>query len=249
MEQYFVKETIGQDKFVIDDIESYKHIVKVLRHKVGDVVYLVDNTESFFAATIVAVDNDNSNLTVKVKKDDRPTTELPIGVTIACSLSKKDKVEWITQKATELGAKKIIFFNSKYSIMHWKSNVVEKKLVRLQEIAKNAAQQSKRRVIPEVVYLDKLDKLVDMKEDTNLIAYEESAKQGEISLLAQTLQKEPKSIMCTFGPEGGFAPDEVDFLNQQRFLAVGLGPRIMRAETAPMYFLSVLSYKYELTVK
>ena len=249
MEQYFVKETIGQDKFVIDDIESYKHIVKVLRHKVGDVVYLVDNTESLFAATIVAVDNDNSNLTVKVKKDDRPTTELPIGVTIACSLSKKDKVEWITQKATELGAKKIIFFNSKYSIMHWKSNVVEKKLVRLQEIAKNAAQQSKRRVIPEVVYLDKLDKLVDMKEDTNLIAYEESAKQGEISLLAQTLQKEPKSIMCTFGPEGGFAPDEVDFLNQQGFLSVGLGPRIMRAETAPMYFLSVLSYKYELTVK
>lgn len=249
MEQYFVKETIGQDKFVIDDIESYKHIVKVLRHKVGDVVYLVDNTESLFAATIVAVDNDNSNLTVKVKKDDRPTTELPIGVTIACSLSKKDKVEWITQKATELGAKKIIFFNSKYSIMHWKSNVVEKKLVRLQEIAKNAAQQSKRRVIPEVVYLNKLDKLVDMKEDTNLIAYEESAKQGEISLLAQTLQKEPKSIMCTFGPEGGFAPDEVDFLNQQGFLSVGLGPRIMRAETAPMYFLSVLSYKYELTVK
>ncbi|GEO46295.1 RsmE family RNA methyltransferase [Companilactobacillus kimchii] len=249
MEQYFVKETIGQDKFVIDDIESYKHIVKVLRHKVGDVVYLVDNTESLFAATIVAVDNDNSNLTVKVKKDDRPTTELPIGVTIACSLSKKDKVEWITQKATELGSKKIIFFNSKYSIMHWKSNVVEKKLVRLQEIAKNAAQQSKRRVIPEVVYLDKLDKLVDMKEDTNLIAYEESAKQGEISLLAQTLQKEPKSIMCTFGPEGGFASDEVDFLNQQGFLSVGLGPRIMRAETAPMYFLSVLSYKYELTVK
>ena len=133
--------------------------------------------------------------------------------------------------------------------MHWKHNVVEKKLIRLQEIAKNAAQQSKRRIIPEVVYLDKLTELVDMKEETNLIAYEESAKQGEISLLAQTLQKEPRSIMCTFGPEGGFAPDEVDFLNQQGFLSVGLGPRIMRAETAPMYFLSVLSYKYELTVK
>ena len=249
MEQYFVKETIEQDKFVIDDLESYKHIVKVLRHKVGDVVYLVDSTESLFKATITAIDNDNSNLTVAVEKDNRSTTELPIGVTIACSLSKKDKVEWITQKATELGAKKIIFFNSKYSIMHWKNNVVEKKLIRLQEIAKNAAQQSKRRIIPEVIYLDKLSKLVDIKEETNLIAYEESAKQGEISLLAQTLQKEPKSVMCTFGPEGGFAPDEVDFLNQQGFLSVGLGPRIMRAETAPMYFLSVLSYKYELTVK
>ncbi|WP_227005215.1 16S rRNA (uracil(1498)-N(3))-methyltransferase [Companilactobacillus paralimentarius] len=68
MEQYFVKETIGQNKFVIDDIESYKHIVKVLRHKVGDVVYLVDDTESLFVATIEEIDNDNSNLTVTVKK-------------------------------------------------------------------------------------------------------------------------------------------------------------------------------------
>jgi RNA methyltransferase, RsmE family len=107
MEQYFVKETIEQDKFVIDDLESYKHIVKVLRHKVGDVVYLVDSTESLFKATITAIDNDNSNLTVAVEKDSRSTTELPIGVTIACSLSKKDKVEWITQKATELGAKRL----------------------------------------------------------------------------------------------------------------------------------------------
>ena len=91
--------------------------------------------------------------------------------------------------------------------------------------------------------------LVDYKKETNLVAYEESAKQGEISLLAQTLTQNPKSTLCAFGPEGGFAPDEIDYLNQNDFLSVGLGPRIMRAETAPMYFLSVLSYKYELTVK
>ncbi|AUI71284.1 16S rRNA (uracil(1498)-N(3))-methyltransferase [Companilactobacillus alimentarius] len=249
MEQYFVKKVIDQSKFVIDDLESYKHIVKVLRHKVGDTIYLVDSTQTLFVAKISEIDNDASNLTVVVDKDERTTTEMPLGVTIACSLSKKDKVEWITQKATELGAKKIIFFDSKYSIMHWKKNVVEKKLMRLQEIAKNAAQQSKRRLIPDVIYLDKLDKLIEEKEATNLVAYEESAKQGEISQLAQAIQEEPTSIMCTFGPEGGFAFDEVEFLNQNGFLSVGLGPRIMRAETAPMYFLSVLSYKYELTVK
>jgi len=249
MEQYFVKETIDNNIFKITDSETFKHVAKVLRHKTGDVIYLVDPTESLFAATIKNIDIDDNFIETAVEKMTTPSTEMPIDVTVACSLSKKDKIEWITQKSTELGAKKIIFFDSKYSIMNWKKNVVEKKLSRLQEIAKNAAQQSKRRIIPEVIYVDNLKDLIKYQAEASLVAYEESAKQGEISLLGQTLNRQPKSVICAFGPEGGFAPDEIDFLNQADFLSVGLGPRIMRAETAPMYFLSVLSYKYELTVK
>jgi len=249
MEQYFVNEKIDNKSFEITDPETYKHIAKVMRHKNGDVIYLVDNNEKLFSAQITQINQEDNVITTSVEESQLPTTEMPADVMIACSLSKKDKVEWITQKATELGAKKIIFFNSKYSIMNWKKNVVEKKLTRLQEIAKNAAQQSKRRIIPEVIYLDKIQKLIQYKVESNMVAYEESAKQGEISLLAKTLNNDPKSLICVFGPEGGIAPDEIDFLNDNGFLSVGLGPRIMRAETAPMYFLSVLSYKYELTVK
>ena len=249
MEQYFVKQEITTNNLIIDDQEIFRHAIKVLRHKNGDVIYLVDPTEKLFKATITNVAIEEKQFQVDLELLDWASTELPIDVTIACSLSKKDKIEWITQKSTELGAKTIIFFSSKYSIMNWKKNVIEKKVARLQEIAKNAAQQSKRRVIPEVIYLNSLKDLVDYKKETNLVAYEESAKQGEISLLAQTLTQNPKSTLCAFGPEGGFAPDEIDYLNQNDFLSVGLGPRIMRAETAPMYFLSVLSYKYELTVK
>ncbi|PMD71141.1 RsmE family RNA methyltransferase [Companilactobacillus nuruki] len=247
MEQYFVNKVIENNRFVIEDSETFKHVAKVLRHKPGDVIYLVDPEQNLFTATIERITDDK--IETSVNKLATPSTELPIDVTIACSLSKKDKIEWITQKSTELGAKKIIFFSSKYSIMTWKKNVIEKKLIRLQEIAKNAAQQSKRRIVPQVVYVNKLTDLVDHKAQSNLVAYEESAKQGEISLLAQTLNQNPNSILCAFGPEGGFAPDEINFLNKSDFLSVGLGPRIMRAETAPMYFLSVLSYKYELTVK
>lgn len=249
MEQYFVKDVISGNDYAIDDPETFKHVAKVMRHKNGDVVYLVDTNEKLYAATITKIDIDNDQILTTVELVDSPSTEMPAAVTVACSLSKKDKIEWITQKSTELGATTIIFFDSKYSIMKWKKNVVEKKLARLQEIAKNAAQQSKRRIIPEVIYVDNLQDLLKYKAEANLVAYEESAKQGEISRLAQTLDEAPKSVLCAFGPEGGFAPDEIDFLNQADFLSVGLGPRIMRAETAPMYFLSVLSYKYELTVK
>lgn len=249
MEQYFVNQTIERDSFRISDKELYKHLATVLRHKSGDVIYLVDDQNDLYQATIDQVDTENKFVQFNVKKSDKPTTELPVDVTIACSLSKKDKVEWITQKATELGAKKIVFFNSQYSIMHWKANVVEKKMLRLQEIAKNAAQQSKRRMIPEVSYLKDISELNNSTDELKLIAYEESAKEGETSILAQSLSAQPKSIICAFGPEGGFSAEEVTDLQNNEFVSIGMGPRIMRAETAPMYFLSVLSYNYELNAK
>ncbi|WP_334328632.1 RsmE family RNA methyltransferase [Companilactobacillus sp. HBUAS59699] len=249
MEQYFVNQTIQGQSLRISDKELYKHLATVLRHKSGDVIYLVDNNNDLYHSTIDKIDTDNKFIQFDVAKSDKPSTELPVDVTIACSLSKKDKIEWITQKATELGAKRIIFFNSQYSIMHWKSNVVDKKMTRLQEIAKNAAQQSKRRLIPEITYLKNISELDNATEELKLIAYEESAKEGETSILAQSLSKMPKSIICLFGPEGGFSPEEVTNLQENDFVSIGLGSRIMRAETAPMYFLSVLSYNYELNSK
>ncbi|WP_125566898.1 RsmE family RNA methyltransferase [Companilactobacillus insicii] len=249
MEQYFVSKKVEGNSLSISDKEIYKHLATVLRHKAGDVIYLVDQDNDLFQATVTQIDTNNKCIQFSIEKSNKPSTELPVDVTVACSLSKKDKIEWITQKATELGAKKIIFFDSQYSIMHWKSNVIEKKLTRLQEIAKNAAQQSKRRLIPEVVYLGDISKLNNSDVELKLIAYEESAKEGETSILAQSLSKSPKSIICAFGPEGGFSSEEVSELKNHEFVSIGLGPRIMRAETAPMYFLSVLSYKYELNSK
>ena len=81
-----------------------------------------------------------------------------------------------------------------------------------------------------------------------LIAYEDSAKQGEKSVLAEVLSKLKISsqLMVVFGPEGGLAENEVKQLIQNGFKACGLGPRILRTETAPLYLLSAVSYQLEL---
>lgn len=129
MEQYFVKQEITTNNLTIDDQEIFRHAIKVLRHKNGDVIYLVDPAKKLFKATITSVETEEKQFQVDLKLLDWKSTELPIDVTVACSLSKKDKIEWITQKSTELGAKTIIFFSSKYSIMNWKKNVVEKRLL------------------------------------------------------------------------------------------------------------------------
>ena len=84
--------------------------------------------------------------------------------------------------------------------------------------------------------------------DTVLVAYEESAKQGEKSHLAQVLSTcQPGTRLCVlFGPEGGFAPQEIEQFLQTGAKLCGLGPRILRAETAPLYLLSAVSYQMEL---
>lgn len=84
--------------------------------------------------------------------------------------------------------------------------------------------------------------------DTVLVAYEESAKQGEKSQLAQVLSTcQPGARLCVlFGPEGGFAPQEIEQFLQAGAKLCGLGPRILRAETAPLYLLSAVSYQMEL---
>ena len=82
---------------------------------------------------------------------------------------------------------------------------------------------------------------VGQTAEAKLVAYEESAKQGEHGALISAL-----SLCVVFGPEGGLAPEELSVLTGQGFIAAGLGPRILRAETAPLYLLSAVSVLTEL---
>ena len=81
-----------------------------------------------------------------------------------------------------------------------------------------------------------------------MVAWEESAKQGETSALSQHFQnlKTGDSILAIFGPEGGLTSDEVSQMNSTGVVSVGLGPRILRTETAPLYFMAAISYATEL---
>ncbi|MGJ3880776.1 RsmE family RNA methyltransferase, partial [Lactiplantibacillus argentoratensis] len=111
------------------------------------------------------------------------------------------------------------------------------------------AEQSHRTMIPSVSYATNLTQvLTHVPYDTGVVAWEESAKQGESSQLVQTLKTmtPPQRLLAIFGPEGGLAPQEVAALQAAGMTAVGLGPRIMRAETAPLYLLSSVSFWCEL---
>ena len=115
-----------------------------------------------------------------------------------------------------------------------------------EKILKEAAEQSYRNKIPELMPLAKINDLTQYISDINLVAYEESSKQGEHSQFYNALKSDYKSITIIVGPEGGFDQKEIDEMKKMGILECSLGKRILRSETAPLYMLSVIGYSREL---
>ncbi|MBC6307954.1 16S rRNA (uracil(1498)-N(3))-methyltransferase [Listeria sp. FSL L7-1582] len=247
MQRYFIDEVKDETAIITGD--NFHHIVRVMRMKLDDQVYLVTPDERTAIAGISELGDDFVRLTVLSWKSE--STELPIHITIASGLPKGDKLELITQKGTELGAKHFLSFPAKRSISKWDGKKAKKKVERLDKIALEAAEQSHRSFVPHFQHLESFQALIQSltQYDYVVVAYEESAKEGETAALASVFKqmKQGESVLAIFGPEGGFATEEIDKLEANKALKVGLGPRILRTETAPFYFLAAASYAFELS--
>ncbi|MFD1318415.1 16S rRNA (uracil(1498)-N(3))-methyltransferase [Loigolactobacillus zhaoyuanensis] len=246
MQRYFIAESVAAGEQVELTGETAHHIQRVMRAQVGDQIELVTAQHHAYRSTIESTQPDS--VRVRLGAVALPDPELPNQVIIACSIAKKDKADWIVQKGTELGASGFIFFSSQYGIAKWEPQRQAKKLARLQKIALEAARQSHRAQLPTVAIIPGITELTQVAKDHGVVAYEESAKQGETAALVATAQQmqDGQTLIAVFGPEGGLAPTEVAQLTAANFVPAGLGPRILRAETAPLYLLSALSTLWEL---
>lgn len=245
MQRYFLTENV-KDTFVLN-AETYRHLITVLRAKIGTQAEFVLPNQEVVIAKLVSLSENEATMVVDKTIDSH--VELPIYTTIICGLPKGDKAELIVQKATELGVSQIIFVQTAWSVAKWRDKI-DKKLLRLQKIATGAAEQSHRTFVPKVKFYANLREVMALNFDHKLIAYEEAAKNGEQARLAQTLQalKMNETVATVFGPEGGLSPNEVEELQKAGYNVAALGPRILRTETAPLYLLSALSYATELLV-
>lgn len=246
MQRYFI-ESLNENGLIEIGGNDFFHIVKVMRNSVESNFYCIVNGKTSIAEITEILEQ---KLIAKPIEWIAENTELPVEVTIVCGLPKGDKLDLIVQKGTELGAHYFIPYAAKRSVVKWDDKKTDKKIERLNKIAKEAAEQSHRTIIPTVLDVKNLKGLIEHSKnfDVKLIAFEESARQGEQSTLAESLKsiKPGQKIMFVFGPEGGLEPQENDQLVANGFKSCGLGPRILRAETAPLYVLSAISYELEL---
>lgn len=245
MQRYFIDQAYQPTVEVSG--EAHHHMSRVMRMSVDDQVFLVFKDQTAVKAKITAIDSDKVVLE-EIEKESLQR-ELPIQITIASGFPKGEKLELIVQKGTELGAHDFIAFPGESSVAKWDAKKQKKKQQRLNKIAQEAAEQSHRQALPVVNFASEKELIARFSEyDAVLIAYEESAKQGEQAQLVQTFQQlsAGQKLLAVFGPEGGLTPKEIESFQSAGAKLCGLGPRILRTETAPFYLLSAASFYYEL---
>jgi 16S rRNA (uracil1498-N3)-methyltransferase len=220
--------------------EEVKHIRKVLRLKEGDEITVFDGLGKEFEGTIV--EEGLSSVVIRVENATFSKKDSPLEITLAQSLLKGEKMDYLIQKATELGVKEIIPFLSSRSVPLLEKSKRLKRHDRWERIAIEASKQCGRGVVPKIESLQDYSDMLRTAESNalRLILWE---REGMPLKEILERSKERKRIFFVIGPEGGFSREEVVEGKGAGFIPVTLGRRILRAETASLCFLSILQYE------
>ncbi len=216
------------------------HLLRVLRLGSGDPLE-ISVAGRVYQTRISSCEDDA--VVLEVLSQLSASHEPPVRITLWQGLCKGDKPEMVTQKAVELGAHRVVFFDSRFSVVHWPPDRADKKVRRLQRIAEEAGKQSQRDVIPEVLGPKTFSSLLaELAGCPGLILM---PWEHENAVNLRSLDVEPPlEISVLIGPEGGFHPDEVQAIHELGGHTVSLGPRILRTETAGLVVLSIIGYRW-----
>ena len=236
MQRYFA--SIDKDFFVHLSQDDEHHVLHVMRMKKGDEIEVVDNQKLF----LCRLDSTNP-LTISMIHEIASDVEISEDVTLLFALTKGDKIDLVLQKATELGVKKVALIESERTVVKYDNKDLEKKTLRFKKIMKEASEQSHRLIVPEFLGIFNLKQLPkEAFSVINYVAYEKDASKVNESFEGL---KKGHSVSILIGPEGGFSEQEINEVTNRGFIRTSLGKRILRAETAAIYALSVLGYLLE----
>jgi 16S rRNA (uracil1498-N3)-methyltransferase len=207
------------------------HIVKALRMKPGNPLQLIA-AERLYGAEITIAEEDG--VQVRIVRE-LPSPEPAIRVSLVQGLPKGDKLEWIVQKATELGVYRIQPVEMERSIARI-TDKDEKKRERLSRIALEAAKQAGRAHVPRVL---PAKRFADVLKDLRGSVYVAWEAEDMLRLSAAVAADRPEEITLVIGPEGGISAEEIAQLTTAGARAVTLGRRILRTETAGVCALAL----------
>lgn len=233
MQRYFGS-VIGNQVLLKDD--DIFHLTRVMRAKPGDQIEVVSDNQVFLCEVRTF-----KPLSIYVLDKIKENNELRNDVILVAALLKGEKMDLVLQKATELGVREIVLLQTERTIVKIKKEEQELKFERYRKILKEAAEQSKRTQIPALYRILDMKHLDDIEADVKMIAYEgEEGPSESFSKLVHSIDGK-KKVAVIIGPEGGFSEYEVVLAGNAGFEKVSLGRRILRAETATFYALSVIA--------
>ncbi|MGA1875433.1 MAG: RsmE family RNA methyltransferase [bacterium] len=222
------------------------HIRHVLRKKAGDRIIITRRIDMMsFHAQIEHISPQQIDLKILHACPQHAPLQNLHPVTLIQAIPKHAKMDFIIQKATELGVEKIIPLVSRYSFTNHEGNISPIRWKRWQKICQEAAKQCGRPNIPQLhppAHISALPDFTVGQDLLRLLLWEEERHNRLKHVLHE--QKKAHKVQVLVGPEGGFSADEIDLIRQTGFIPVSCGPWILRTETAALYSLSIIQYEF-----
>lgn len=235
MQRYFISEAQCQDGVAVIQGQDHHHIRNVMRGRIHDPLALV-YAGSLWLGEIEAIDHQMTRVRLK---EELPSRMIPYRVTLAQALIRRERFEWVLEKATELGVAEIVPIQFTRSVVKSDGYSIQK-MTRYHTILKEAAEQSERLDIPRMCPPMRLTELELDGFDRIVLCYERqeetSRNLSEILLSASASER----LMIIIGPEGGITLEEQSYLTHKKAVLATLGPGILRSETAAIAAMSLV---------
>jgi 16S rRNA (uracil1498-N3)-methyltransferase len=222
-----------QDNFntkkIILNSRNYHYLTKVLRFKLGEIILFNGDGYDY----IVDVTREKNNLIAQVKNKVKNNNESRLCTTLIQGIAKSDKMDYIIQKATELGVNRIMPIITSRVVVKLNEKKVLKKQEHWQEVAVNAAEQCERAVVPIIDEIKMLNNVISENFNDAFVLHHKADK----NLTNYQIQDE---VAILVGPEGGLSADEIHLAISNNFKPLLLGSRVLRTETASLVALANL---------
>ena len=220
--------------------EESRHIASVMRLKEGDGVTVFDGSGKEYIGRIESIKN--KNVIIGIEKSFTAAEKPSAEISLAQVLIKKDKMDYIVEKATELGAAAIIPLETERSVIHADKTREVHKFERWQKIAIAAAKQCGRNDLPEIKSITPFKEMLRSFADYDIVIMP-CLFEGTIPLKdALKKIKDPKKMLLLIGPEGDFTPDEIARAEREGALLVSLGKLVLKSDTAAVAALAILNH-------
>jgi 16S rRNA (uracil1498-N3)-methyltransferase len=242
MRRFFVQpEDVGERELCLRGDEA-KHLSRVLRLGPGAQVVAFDGDGHEYIALVERLETDGVVCRILRQTEVQPTQTVTI--TLGQGLPKAEKFDWVIQKATEVGVSEIVPLITERVIPHISPRHVATKVSRWEKLAREACKQSGRATVPHLRPPTPLDTFFVscQSSELKLVLWEGEDTQSLRTVLAASEQV--ASVAVVVGPEGGLTAQEVVRGEAYGFLAVGLGKRILRTETAGLIAVALLQYRF-----
>lgn len=230
---FFVNSSSIEGNRIKIEGEELNHLINVLRSKAGDTVYISDNADYKYKTEIIDI---KKSTTILFIKDKRKIAKKIPQITLYQCILKKNSMEFVIQKSTEIGVDRIIPVISGRVIIDKRK--IAGKVDRWQKISNGASEQSRRDFKCEILSPENINSIKVSDYDLFYVPYEEGSGNGGGLVEVRNVSR----IGYIIGPEGGFETGELNFLKDKGAREIRFGKNIYRSETAAIYFLSVLDY-------